>query len=492
MHGRKIRNRNHVYRHGWRRCRCSRLQVGCKGCPEIRSDPAGGGKVAGATIWLPRRQRVLIGVDDTDTPEEGATWTLVHNIAKTVEDAQSVYLSHTIVQLFPVPYRTKNCVSLVAEFATSDPEGLAERFEKLLQKVYALGKNRDGGIFRFLASEELLAYGRKVKRGEIDAGLIGSHRRSGPADRHERPGDYRGGGSTSVLYPSTRRHWNYAVDGSESPTSCSRFGPAHRVNRLTGSLPDLLQAQEPVESGAIFFSMGSHRVKLAINPLSAIEIAHRGGGVADLYFEGQLISGRLLEPGFHCPDQAFITVTGSCIFHCRYCSVPHLQGERKSIEEIVGMVESVRHRINSISITSGVLTSIEEEEIICHSRLIEHLAFFGLPIGVSIYPTEQTPDRLKALGVAEVKFNLEAATPAIFSKMCPGLDYDLNLEVLDRSVELFGKNRVFSNVIIGLGETDGELEACIRKLTSRGIIPVLRPLNPVADLTGTPRPSQSG
>ncbi len=68
-----------------------------------RSDPAGGGKVAGATLWIPRRQRVLIGVDDTDTPEEGATWTLVHNIAKAVEDEQSVYLSHTIVQLFPVP-----------------------------------------------------------------------------------------------------------------------------------------------------------------------------------------------------------------------------------------------------------------------------------------------------------------------------------------------------------------------------------------------------
>jgi biotin synthase-related radical SAM superfamily protein len=241
-------------------------------------------------------------------------------------------------------------------------------------------------------------------------------------------------------------------------------------------------------SGAIFFSMGSHRVKLAINPLSAIEIAHRGGGVADLYFEEKLIAGKLLEPGFHCPDQAFITVTGRCIFHCRYCSVPNLQADRKSIGEIVRMVESVRHRISSISITSGVLTSIEEEESYV-LQVIEHLAFFNLPIGVSIYPTEKTPDRLKALGVAEVKFNIEAATPAIFSKMCPGLDYSLLWDVLDRSVELFGRNRVFSNVIIGLGETDGELDACIRKLTSRGVIPVLRPLNPVAEMAGIPRPS---
>jgi len=240
--------------------------------------------------------------------------------------------------------------------------------------------------------------------------------------------------------------------------------------------------------GAIFFSMGSHRVKLALDPMSTIEIVHRGEGVADLYFEGDLIAGRLLEPGFHCPDQAFITVTGSCIFGCRYCQVPKIHGRRKSIEEIMGMVESVRHRIHAISITSGVQESIEEEEVYV-LEVVKHLAFFNLPIGVSIYPAEMTPDRLKELGVSEVKFNLEAATPELFAKMCPGLDYDRLWQVLDRSVELFGKNRVFSNVIIGLGETDAELEACIRQLTSHGVIPVLRPLNPVADLAGTPRPT---
>jgi methanogenesis imperfect marker protein 11 len=141
-----------------------------------RSDPAGGGKVAGATIWLPRMQRVLIGVDDTDTPEDGATWTLVHNIARAVEDSRSVYLSHTIVQLFPVPYRTKNCVALVAEFATNDPEGLISRFHQLLEK-YTLSKKTGMAVYTgFTPSEELLAYGRKVKRGEVEAGLAASIR----------------------------------------------------------------------------------------------------------------------------------------------------------------------------------------------------------------------------------------------------------------------------------------------------------------------------
>jgi biotin synthase-related radical SAM superfamily protein len=121
--------------------------------------------------------------------------------------------------------------------------------------------------------------------------------------------------------------------------------------------------------------------------------------------------------------------------------------------------------------------------------VVDALLRFDLPIGVSIYPTEETPDRLRALGVAEVKFNIEAATARLFAEMCPDLDYDLIWGVLEKSVALFGKNRVFSNLIIGLGETDADLEQCILRLTRRGIIPVLRPLNPVADLSNRERPS---
>ncbi|MFA7694389.1 MAG: methanogenesis marker protein 11 [Methanoregula sp.] len=149
-------------------------RAAARGVLREHCDPAGGGKVAGATLWLPRRQRVLIGVDDTDTSEEGATWTLVHNIAKAVEDEQSVYLSHTIVQLYPVAYRTKNCVSLVVEFATTEPERLTERFRELLEK-YTLSQKTGMAVYTgFAPSAALLEYGRKVKRGEVESGLVTS------------------------------------------------------------------------------------------------------------------------------------------------------------------------------------------------------------------------------------------------------------------------------------------------------------------------------
>ena len=142
-------------------------RAAARGVLREQCDPSGGGKVASATLWLPRRKRILIGVDDTDTAEEGATWTLVHNIARAVEDEQSVYLSHTIVQLFPVAYRTKNCVGLVAEFATTEPERLIERFRELLQK-YTLSQKTGMAVYSgFSPSDELREYGRSVKRGEV-------------------------------------------------------------------------------------------------------------------------------------------------------------------------------------------------------------------------------------------------------------------------------------------------------------------------------------
>lgn len=138
-------------------------------------DESGGGKVAGSTLTFARNTRVLIGVDDTDTPEQGATWTLVHNIARAVvgdpKDPKNAgphrYLSHTIVQLFPVPFRTKNCVGVVAEFATTNPQDLIDRFAGLLRK-YTLSDKTGMAVYTGFSPEALLAFGEKVKRGQVD------------------------------------------------------------------------------------------------------------------------------------------------------------------------------------------------------------------------------------------------------------------------------------------------------------------------------------
>jgi len=241
--------------------------------------------------------------------------------------------------------------------------------------------------------------------------------------------------------------------------------------------------------GSVFFSRKGKRVRLALDPKSSIRIRHMGMGEAVLFSGGREIEGRIEPIALHCPRQAYITVSSGCIFSCRYCEVPNHAPRRKSIEEIVAMVESVAGRIDAISLTSGVMGSVEEEEEYV-LEVVRRLSDFNLPIGVSIYPTEKSAERLHALGVVEVKFNVETATDGLFTRMCPGLSRDAIWRALDQSVSLFGRNHVFSNLIIGLGETDEEVSECIHALTRRGVIPVIRPLTPSAGCQAFSRPTK--
>jgi biotin synthase-related radical SAM superfamily protein len=240
--------------------------------------------------------------------------------------------------------------------------------------------------------------------------------------------------------------------------------------------------------GSVFFTVGTRRIRLGLDPKSPIELTHLGNGKARIRIDDTTVPGHLETVGLHCPRQAYITVSEGCIFRCRYCPVPLQEVRVKTPEEIERLVEGVIDRIDAISLTSGVVGSIEEDE----ARIVEvvsRLRRFEKPIGVSIYPSPDTPRRLHSHGVAEVKFNIETATEDLFKRLCPGLDRDVIWEALHASVPLFGRNHVFSNVILGLGETDEEMVGCLRELAGAGVIPIVRPLSPAADCADLPRPS---
>lgn len=141
-------------------------RAGAKGVLRAETTPCGGGKLAGSTLHLRRMERVIIGIDDTDTPEAGATWALTHNIASEVENDASRYLSHTITQLYPVAQRTKNCVAVAIEFATTEPGALITAVQKLVEK-YTLSDKTGMVAFRGFDPSPLEEYAWIVKRGEI-------------------------------------------------------------------------------------------------------------------------------------------------------------------------------------------------------------------------------------------------------------------------------------------------------------------------------------
>ena len=110
--------------------------------------------------------------------------------------------------------------------------------------------------------------------------------------------------------------------------------------------------------------------------------------------------------------------------------------------------------------------------------IVRDLKRFGVPVGVSISPFPGVNQILKDAGADEVKYNLECVDRELFPLVCPGISFQEIMDALQEAVAIFGKNRVFTNIIVGLGESDELLRRCIDDLTEGGIIPVLRAVFP--------------
>jgi len=237
----------------------------------------------------------------------------------------------------------------------------------------------------------------------------------------------------------------------------------------------------PGAGGSSFFiRSGDHRVRLSIKPESSLKIIPWNEGVA-VQKGGKLIAyGHLELPLCHCPEQAYITVSERCIYDCKFCPVPRLDGRVKTIDEITSLVEAAQKQgnVRAISLTSGVAESPEKEAEYM-VRVVRHLAArFDVPIGVSIYPTKTSSQDLQAAGACEIKYNVETMDQEIFRQVCPGLSLDAILPALNEAVGIFGRNHVSSNFIIGLGETDSCVQEGVETLASMGVIPNLRPISP--------------
>ena len=99
-------------------------------------DIGGGSKVGRAAVVTPKLQKVVIGIDDTDTKEKGATWTLAHNVGAELSKRGFEYINHVIVQLYPHnPNKTQNCVAIALVFAVKPGER-----DKLIEEARELFK----------------------------------------------------------------------------------------------------------------------------------------------------------------------------------------------------------------------------------------------------------------------------------------------------------------------------------------------------------------
>jgi biotin synthase-related radical SAM superfamily protein len=231
---------------------------------------------------------------------------------------------------------------------------------------------------------------------------------------------------------------------------------------------------------SIFFKSGDHRVRLEINKESPLKMKREKDDYV-IFRDGVELARGELEPILaHCPEQAYITISEQCIYDCKFCSVPKMGGKIKTVDEIVAIVEEAKRsgRLKVIALTSGIARS-PEDEIDRVIETVNALKKYNIPIGVSVHPTKDSSRRLKDAGVEEIKYNVETMDRKIFHQVCigrKGLSLEYILEALKEAVFIFGKNKVSTNFIIGLGETDECVRQGVEYLAKIGVIPVLRPI----------------
>jgi biotin synthase-related radical SAM superfamily protein len=231
---------------------------------------------------------------------------------------------------------------------------------------------------------------------------------------------------------------------------------------------------------SIFFKSGGHRVRLEIDADSPFKMIEHNGEVVILKDNQELVRGNIDPVVAHCPEQTYITISEQCMYDCKFCSVPKFQGKIKTLDEVLAIIEKVKieGKLTTIAFTSGVATTPEHEI----DRVVEYVKAvkkYNVPIGVAVYPTKDSSQRLRDAGVTEVKYNVETMDREIFEQVCSGRkgqSLDFILTSLRDAVRVFGKDRVSTNIIIGLGETDECVKKGVEYLAAIGVIAVLRPI----------------
>lgn len=133
-------------------------------------DVGGGSKVGRAAVITPALKKVIIGIDDTDTKQEGATWTLANNIGIELSKIGFEYLDHITVQLYPHnPNKTQNCVAIALVFAVrpEEKEKLVEKTCDLLKKHTLSDKTAIAVLEGIKIPEKLRSYSEAAKKSMI-------------------------------------------------------------------------------------------------------------------------------------------------------------------------------------------------------------------------------------------------------------------------------------------------------------------------------------
>lgn len=200
-------------------------------------------------------------------------------------------------------------------------------------------------------------------------------------------------------------------------------------------------------------------------------------------------------------DRIRIQMISGCTNKCKFCNAKEFKYEFNTIsglEEALGIAlgqQDVRH----ILMSSG---SVKDEDLEKLTEMYEYFAkkyspkyevdLMMTPRGfTSYYDESQYRDyiqHLKDIGVNGLSINIEIYNEEKLAYFCPEkhkIGRERYFKFLETAVEIFGKNKVRSLIIVGLEPMEDTI-AGVEALAKIGVNPVLSPLFPYGEANTKP------
>ena len=266
------------------------------------------------------------------------------------------------------------------------------------------------------------------------------------------------------------------------------------------SLVKVVQADNLHRDSWIFLKLGdTSRVRMIAVPERApFELAF-SGSANDRFMIKDTVSGQwiasnieLEEALFHSPKQLFYSLYEYCSMGCKFCPLSLIKGPRGDTLEL--MLEHIdkfgTENLDCVGITSAIPPHLQADEVTLEMaqvvRALREKVGPDLPIGVSPkQPSREVLLALRDAGVDEVRLNLETYNPALARRLMPRKEPSTTLHSIKEACEVFGRGKVSSNIILGIGESDEHVIIAIRKLAEYGAIATLYPYDPVPAMDET-------
>jgi radical SAM protein (TIGR04043 family) len=206
-------------------------------------------------------------------------------------------------------------------------------------------------------------------------------------------------------------------------------------------------------------------------------------------------------------DSIASTVVQKCIYwgtpeQCGFCGIELTRGEQtipvKTPGQLAEVCTAARDHDGAVDVTltTGSINRRDRGALYISRCAAAIKDASGLPIQVQFEPPDDPAvlEQVRAAGVDAVGIHIETFDPEVLERVAPGKSkcgVEGYFRCWERAVEVFGRGRVSSYVILGMGERPELIEDGCRRAIELGVYPFVVPLRPVPGtlMSDTPPPA---